>query len=148
MRLRAAGALAALALLAAPACKPSSLTPGWIGERGPEAFGDTPVVAGLWEGTTSEGDSVRFQVAGGFVRDLVVWRVGTCPRIFANAIPEEIVGVTFAFTVELENGGFFSVDAAFPNAAAVAGSYSYSGIAIQEGCPRTGAGSFTAVPVQ
>ena len=144
----AAAALAAHALLAASACKPSSLTPGWISERGPETLEPSAAAPGLWEGMTSEGDFVRFQVAGGFVQDLTFWRTGTCPRILQRAEPEPIEAGVFLFTIEIDSGGFFSVEGSFPNAEAATGTFSYSGIAIQGTCPRAGAGSFTAFPVQ
>jgi len=146
---RPGAALAALALLAAalaaPACKPSSLTPGFIGTRGQEDTGAATVISGLWLGSTSNSGQLRFQVSDLQIADMVLEGEGPCGRRFAR--PDRLQlegGLSFALTFELDSGGFFAWEGTFVSPTTCVGSYTYSGVAPISGCPATAGGTFTA----
>lgn len=147
---RAAVALAALAL-AAGGCSDlvSSLTPFGVGDRKPDQ--NEVAYSGVWEGTTSSGGGVLFQVAGGLVGPVVLQHVtGTCTLTFSTAedTTTPIDDGRFTLDLELDPQGRWVTEGTFVTTESLSGSYAFDGRASVTGCPTSGSGSFTATKLR
>jgi len=137
-----AAAAAAALLLCAAGCKPSSLTPLGIGTRGPDAAGTG--VNGIWEGTTSSGGSVSFQVGDDRVTVFAIRdSTGGCSRSLDSATDADIVDGAFSLEMTVTQGQAV-VTGRFTSSDTCAGSYSYQGLPTEGSCPTSGSVSFTA----
>jgi hypothetical protein len=144
MRLRSTLAVAAAAaiVLGALGCKPSSLTPFGLGTRGPESSGAG--VNGTWQGTTSSGGTVAFQVGDDRITTLLIDETtGDCTRSLSTTTDVDVVDD--AFTIELAlTQGRVVIAGRFTSSTTCSGSYSFEGLAIEGTCPTRGTVSFTA----
>jgi hypothetical protein len=147
---RAALALAALAL-AAGGCSDlvSSLTPFGVGDRKPDR--NEVAYSGVWDGATSSGGDVLFQVAGGLVGPLLLQHVsGTCTLTFGTAedATAPIDDGRFTFELEIDPQGRIVIEGTFVTTETLSGSYAFDGRASTTGCPTSGSGSFTATKLR
>jgi hypothetical protein len=144
-RTAAAGAAGALLLaLGAAACKPSSLTPFGIDWR--ETGSTAQNASGLWNGTTSTGLGVSFQVGDDKVVNFTL-RHGAagCAQEFTadESAPIEANG-TFSLEIVYDQGRFVA-NGRFTSATTCSGSYSFEFFSVVGGsCPSSGAGTFVA----
>ncbi len=139
----AAGALLLLALGVA-GCKPSSLTPFGIGTQEPDTAGTG--VNGLWEGTTSTGGEIRFQVGDDVVTTLLFSHVdANCTLSFESPSSSTTTIVDDLFTLEVAlTQGRFVVEGRFTSSTTSAGSYFFEALAATSSCPTSGSGTFDA----
>ena len=137
-----ATAAAAALLLGAAGCKPSSLTPFGIETRGPDS--SVTGVNGSWQGTTSAGGSVSFQVGDDNVTTLVMREQSSgCSREFKTEDPVPIEDD--AFTLEVRDGNDrFILNGRFTSQTVCSGSYRFEVHSTVGSCPNAGAGSFVA----
>ena len=142
---RLAGAALALLALSSPGCKPSSLTPFGLGERGPDPIQGT--YSGFWEGSTGAEGEVSFSVVSGEVTDLVLTHRLSCGLLLEFAITDALLIDDGSFTGELayEPQGRVVVAGTFTAPGACAGTYTFESLAVSQGCPTSGSGRFDAV---
>jgi hypothetical protein len=132
---------AAALMLAAAGCKPSSLTPFGVGERDYSTSGFN----GVWQGSTSAGGTVFFQVADNKIVSLESFPLGpnACEKSFPLAEPIPIEDGTV--TIDLRDGNDRLVVAgSFSSPTECAGTYRYEIHSTVGGCTGSGSGSFVA----
>jgi hypothetical protein len=147
--MRRPAALLGLALLAAAlgvaACKPSSLTPFGLGTRGTEETG----VNGQWQGVTSTGGTITFQVASDEVTTVVVYHLTSgCTTLLQISAATALVTDNTFEAEELLTPGRFIVDGTFTSSTSCSGSYFFEAIGTSAACPSSGSGTFVATKAQ
>ncbi|HWR97259.1 MAG TPA: hypothetical protein VN317_02475 [Candidatus Methanoperedens sp.] len=140
---RAVAALAALAL-AAPGCKPSSLTPFGLGTRGPDP--GLAAHSGAWAGRTANSGSLTFVVVSGEVQDFIFEHVtDTCTVSFTiDATTGLIEEDAFVLKANLDPQGWLTIEGRFTSPDTATGRYSFGSRSASSRCPVAGTGSFTA----
>lgn len=136
-----AAALATLALAAA-GCKPESLTPFGLDERGQDSGGG---YSGLWAGTTSQGGLVAFTVSAKQVTNLIIDLPDPCRGFQLEDSSLTIEDDSFSWEGALVPQGLLRLSGSFTSEETAVGSFSYSGIMASAGCTETsGQDVFTA----
>jgi hypothetical protein len=144
--MRRAGALAAAVILAlalgAPGCKPSSLTPLFIGTQ--DYSGGNLSVNGTWAGKTANGGDVTLQIGSDMLSRLKVLHVETGCTLTFEVTDAATPIVDNVFTVEiLYDQGRFVATGTFTTADTCSGTYFFEALGAGV-CPTSGTGSFTA----
>ena len=145
MRRRARVAAAALAVLAlaAPGCKPSSLTPFGLGTRGPDPSQST--YSGSWKGSTAAEGEVSFSVVSGEVTDLVLTHRLPCGLLLEFPFDALLIeDDTFTGELAYEPQGRVALEGRFTSPEACTGSYTFESLAVSGTCPTSGSGTFAA----
>ena len=142
----AAAALAAALALAAGGCKPSSLTPFGIGDRGPDV--GQGVHSGAWEGTTGSGGVITFTVQAEAVQNIVLTHMEkSCALPYSFTIDKSTALIDeglFSIETALEPQGKFAISGRVTAPDTAVGAYSFNAVVATGTCPTSGAGSFVS----
>lgn len=141
---RLAAAALALALSAVGCDLFSSLTPFGLGKRGPET--SEGLYSGAWQGATSTGGAVTFNVVNGEVVDLVLTHRLSCGVMLEILLTDAILVEDGAFSTDapLDPQGRAVLSGRFSSPDGATAAYSFESLPTSARCETAGRGTFTA----